>query len=145
MVMMNFHFISFLFYSTFYLLLTSPMTALQNSTNIKLETFGYTIILETTVISMNTNSSIYMCDYVTLFSINGNFVLISGPHFNIPVTNVTIAIPPEEVLQSLELWHCFLWSYANDRACGPWKIWCSNYSLITIRIDCFSDGLSPCP
>lgn len=68
--------------------------------NIKLENFGYTIILETSVISMTTNSSIYMCDYVTLFSINGNFVLTSGPHFSIGVTN---AILPEEVLQSLEL------------------------------------------
>ena len=35
--------------------------------NNKFETFGYTIILETSMISKNTNSSIYMCDYVTLF------------------------------------------------------------------------------
>ena len=71
--------------------------------NNKFKTFGYTIILETSMISMNTNSSIYMCDYVMLFSINGNFILTSGPHFSIPVTNVTTAIPSEEVLQSLEL------------------------------------------
>lgn len=74
--------------------------------NNKFETFGYTIILATSMISMNTNSSIYMCDYVTLFSINVNFILTSGPHFSIPVTNVTnvtTAIPSEEVLESLEL------------------------------------------
>lgn len=74
--------------------------------NNKFETFGYTIILDTSMISMNTNSSIYMCDYVTLFSINVNFILTSGPHFSIPVTNVTnvtTAIPSEEVLESLEL------------------------------------------
>lgn len=79
--------------------------------NNKFETFGYTIILDTSMISMNTNSSIYMCDYVTLFSINVNFILTSGPHFSIPVTNVTnvtTAIPSEEVLESLELWNGFV-------------------------------------
>lgn len=79
--------------------------------NYKFETFGYTIILDTSMISMNTNSSIYMCDYVTLFSINVNFILTSGPHFSIPVTNVTnvtTAIPSEEVLESLELWNGFV-------------------------------------
>ena len=79
--------------------------------NNKFETFGYTIILDTSMISMNTNSSIYMCDYVTLFSINVNFILTSGPHFSIPVTNVTnvtTAIPSEEVLKSLELWNGFV-------------------------------------
>lgn len=49
------------------------MTTLQNSMNIQFDTVGHTVVLKTSVVMMNTDSKIYMYNYVNVFSINGIF------------------------------------------------------------------------
>lgn len=41
--------------------------------NIEFDTFGETVVLETSAVTINTNSKVYMYNYVTLFCINAIF------------------------------------------------------------------------